>query len=53
MFNHCNFACRKVGGLWFIRFWRVRMSFCLVKLPITQETDNGWNDTRHGGYLAR
>lgn len=22
--------CRKVGGLWFIRFWRIRASFCLV-----------------------
>jgi hypothetical protein len=31
MFNHPRFAARKVGGLWFVRMWRIRVSFCLVR----------------------
>lgn len=25
------FAARKVGGIWFARIWRVRVSFCLAR----------------------
>jgi len=31
MLNPINFAARKVGGIMFIRFWRVRVSFCLAR----------------------
>jgi len=31
MFNPIRFAARKVGGITFIRFWRVRVSFCLAR----------------------
>lgn len=31
MFNPINFAFRKVGGIWFARAWRVRVSFCIAR----------------------
>lgn len=31
---------QKVGGLHFIRFWRIRVSFCLARPTLKQETFN-------------
>lgn len=29
----CRPAARKVGGIWFARAWRVRVSFCIARRP--------------------
>jgi hypothetical protein len=42
--------CRKIGGLWFIRFWRIRVSFCLVKA--TKKETNYGRTVIHERYLA-
>ena len=31
MFNDPKYSRRKVGGIWFVRLWRIRMSFCLAR----------------------
>lgn len=30
-FNHPRANVRKVGGIWFARVWRIRVSFCIAK----------------------
>lgn len=25
---------RKVGGIWFARVWRIRVSFCIARAPV-------------------
>jgi hypothetical protein len=35
---------RKVGGLHFVRFWRIRISFCLAR-PVSQLEN--YNDVSH------
>ena len=44
---------RKVGGLRFFRFWRIRVSFCLVRNhnTYTKERSHGIR-LEHGRYLA-
>lgn len=32
---------RKIGGLHFFRFWRIRVSFCLTKATTTKESNYG------------
>lgn len=39
MFNP-GFAARKVGGIWFIRAWRLRLSFCIAKAPVSQPKEH-------------
>lgn len=43
MVNPINYRRRKVGGIWFIRFWRVRVSFCVAR-AVTQEGNYGYAD---------
>lgn len=31
MFNRANYGRRKVGGIWFMRAWRIRISFCIAR----------------------
>ena len=55
MFNAPNFCRRKVGGIWFIRLWRIRVSFCLARIidePM-EVTDNGYSGIpQHDGRLT-
>lgn len=31
MLNPANAGARKVGGIWFFRAWRIRVSFCIAR----------------------
>lgn len=31
MFNRPDYRRRKVGGIWFMRVWRIRVSFCIAR----------------------
>jgi hypothetical protein len=30
-----NFSARKIGGIWFLRLGKLRLSFCISRRPAT------------------
>lgn len=45
-----NTSARKVGGIWFVRCWRIRVSFCLARA--TQPQVNYEPRSVYDRYLA-
>jgi hypothetical protein len=45
-------SIRKVGGIWFARVWRIRVSFCLARAPAHSINTRVQNYERflNGGY---